>query len=179
MYIGEWWRKNNLVLTNMKNLSNIVFLFLLLSACSSKAYLSKQGSLTGKKIALGVINITREKGSKTVYNDSVCACMGQTIAETIYPYLQKAGATIITIPTEQKTSESRINAIADSLQVDYLLSGTGTTERTGKTDYMRELNIKLVSVKSKEIVLTGSYSGFSVLPSGAADRIGKKILKQK
>ena len=162
-----------------KNTFPLVFLLVISVSCSTKTYLSKPGSLAGKRIALEIINIARQKGGKTIYTDSVCVCISQTIAETIYPYLQKAGASIITIPTEQKINESRIYAIADSLHIDYLLSGTGSVERTGKTDFVRELNIKLVSVPTKEIILTGSFSGFSVLPSGAADRIGKKILQKK
>ncbi len=163
----------------MKQIRPIILLLILLNSCATTAYLPKPVSLSGKRIVLGIIDITRDKSGTTIYNDTVCSCVSKTVGETIYPYLQKAGAVIVQIPYEQKINETQINKIIDSLQVDYVLSGTGLLNRTGKADFMHQLNINLVSRKTNEVILTGSFSGPSVYPAGAANRIGKKMLRQQ
>ncbi len=164
--------------SRMKTVIILIVLLVVLNSCSTKAYLPNPVNLANKRIAVGIIDVGREQKGKTIYNDTVCACIAKTVGETLYPYLQKKGAVIVTIPYEEKTSETRVYTIADSLQVDYLLTGTGHVNRTGKTDFMHQLNIKLVSVRSKEVVLTGSFSGPGVYPAGAAERVGKKMLRQ-
>ncbi|MES2372026.1 MAG: hypothetical protein V4557_05560 [Bacteroidota bacterium] len=163
----------------MKNILAVTLLFILLNGCATKAFLAQPVSLTGKRIAVGVIDISRDKSGTTIYNDTVCSCISQTVGETLYPYFQKMGAVILKIPYEQRTSEARIHKIADSLQVDYLISGTGLVNRTGKTDFMHQLTINLISRQTQEVFLTGSFSGPGVYPAGAANRVGKKILNQK
>ena len=78
---------------------------------------------------------------------------------------------------EQRSSTQRMRKAADSLQVDYFLMGSGIAQRTGKVDFMQQLNLKLVSRTTNEIIATGSFSGSSVTAAGAAKRIGEKIFK--
>jgi hypothetical protein len=160
-------------------ISGIVFLLVLLCGCSTQAYQSNPNLFAGKRIAWGVIDITREKKGQKINNDTVCVCISQTVAETLYPYFQKAGAEIVKIPNEQRTDEMRIYKVADSLKVDYLISGTGQIHVYGSSDFMQQLNINLESVKKNVVVWTGSFSGPSVTPAGAANRIGKKIVNNK
>jgi hypothetical protein len=156
----------------------LILLSILSGSCSTQAYLIKPGSLAGKRIALGNIDITRMQKKRMIQNDTVCACIKQTVGEKLYPYLQKAGAIIVDLTNEQRTNETRINQAIDSLQVDYVLSGTGFVQRTGSSDFMEQLTLKVIAVKTKEVIATGSFGGPSVTPGGAADRIGKKMLKQ-
>ncbi len=158
-----------------------IFLFILFSAaiagCSTKAFVARPGSLIGKKIALSSIDLTRMQKGKMIQNDTVCACMGQAVAETVYPYLLKSGATIVMFTDEQRSSMQRMRRAADSLQVDYFLSGSGVAQRTGKVDFMEQLNLRLVSLAGNEIIATGSFSGPGVTAAGAAKRIGEKLFR--
>jgi hypothetical protein len=162
-----------------RKISYIIFVLAIVSGCSTQAYQSSPNLFAGKRIAWGVIDITREKKGQKINNDTVCVCISQTVAETLYPYFQKAGAEIVKIPNEQRTDEMRIYKAADSLKVDYLISGTGQIHVYGSSDFMQQLNINLESVKKNVVVWTGSFSGPSVTPAGAANRIGKKIVKNK
>ncbi len=162
---------------NKSNCLIIIIACLAIAGCSTKAFVARPGSLTGKRIALASIDITRMQKGKTIQNDTVCACLGQSIEETIYPYLLKSGATIVMLTNEQRSSTQRMRKAADSLQVDYFLSGSGVAERYAKVDFMRQLNLKLVAVTSNEIVATGSFSGTSVTAAGAAKRVGEKIFR--
>jgi hypothetical protein len=148
-----------------------------IAGCSTKAFVVRPGSLTGKKIALSNIDLTRMQKGKMIQNDTVCACLGQAAAESIYPYLLKAGATVVMLTDEQRSSTQRMRKAADSLQVDYFLMGSGIASRTGKVDFMEQLNLKLVSLTTNEIIATGSFSGPGVTAAGAAKRIGEKIFK--
>lgn len=147
--------------------------------CSTKVYVQKPGTLNGKRIAIGYIDMSRMQKGKTIQNDSICRCVAQTVGETLTPYLNQSGGTVIHIPYDQFTTPGRIYEIADSAQIDLLVTGTGLLERYGKnTDFMRTLNIQLVVVKTKEIVLSGSCSGPSLTAQGSTERIGKQILKK-
>jgi hypothetical protein len=159
---------------------NSLFIVLLfaLSSCSTKVFLGKPINLSGKRIAVGLIELARNEKGKTIQKDSICVCTGVTVGTTIASYLQKTGAVVIHIPYDEKTSEMRIYQIADSSQVDYLLTGTGLLHRTGKTDFMEKLNIQLVAVKTREVLMSGSFSGLGVYPEGAAERLGKKMVKK-
>lgn len=156
------------------------FLFLLaaftFANCSSTVSVQDNIAAKGKRIGMGNFKIEpmKKKGTAT---DTVCACVGQSIQGTLTPYLQEAGFSIVTLPLTHKTTLLETMHIADSMQVDYIMTGVGLVDIQGSNSFVRELSVKAVN-QSGEVVLSGSFTGVGTGPAKAAGKIGKQLLKK-
>lgn len=162
----------------MRILSKTFLFILLLAACSTKTYITDAKKLKDKRIAVTEIVLGTAQQKNKVRTDTLCDCLASSVAESLYPYLQQAGMTVINLPVTGKSKEGGAYRKADSLQLDYLIFGSGLIEFTGKAAFMRTLSLKIVDAKSWEVKASGNFSGPSVTPSGAAKRIGKKLVSQ-
>lgn len=152
---------------------------ILYSCSTSKAYVQKPQELKGKKIGIGNFEIgTAKKGKGVESNDTVCLCIGQSIASVLTPYLQQSGMGVVNLSGNQKIDFSEAYEKADSLQLDYILFGSGIIHYYGKSTFADELTIKLVNVKTREVILTASCNSGYVSPAKAAKKMGEKILQQ-
>ncbi|MES2777075.1 MAG: hypothetical protein V4722_23055 [Bacteroidota bacterium] len=161
----------------------ILFLTAVLSitlfSCTTKAFVQKPAELKGKKIGIGPIKIeATKKGGKLATKDTICLCIGQSAGEAFQPYLQEAGFRVVNLYLKEIMDVNQAYLAADSLQVDYILFGSGTADIQGKYTYMDQLTVKLVNVKTREVVVSGSFTGSATSPIKAAGKIGKKILQQ-
>jgi len=68
--------------------------------------------------------------------------------------------------------------IADSVKVDYILTGVGIVQMQGKTPFMHQLTIQLQDMHTGEIVASASFSGVATRPVKAAGKIGEQLVKK-
>lgn len=154
---------------------NICFV-VLISACSTQSYLTDAQKLKGKRVAVAQIVMETERRKDRVKTDTLCHCIAESAAEAFYPYLQQMNMTVIRLPLTGKPMENSIEHLSDSLQLDYIVVGKGIVQFVGKTSFMQNLTLQLVDVKTQEIRASGTFTGTSVSPVGAAMRIGKKMV---
>ncbi len=159
-----------------KNL--ITCFIILICACSTKTYITNAEKLKGKRVAVAQILLDTERRKDKVKTDTLCHCIAAAAAEAFYPYLQQTGLTVIQLPLTGKPLASTIEHLADSLQLDYIVVGKGIVQFVGKTSFMHDLSLQLVDVRTREVRASGTFSGPSVTPAGAAMRIGKQMVKQ-
>ena len=153
---------------------NIVILFLF-CACSTSTYIKDAKQLKNKRVAVAEIMLDSYLSKDKVKTDTLCTCIATSASEAIYPYLQKAGLTVIKLPLSGKLSSANVEKLADSLRLDYVVVGKGIVQFVGKSAFMRSLTLQIVNVKTLEVSASGTFSGPSVTPAGAAARIGKKL----
>lgn len=155
---------------------SIIFLF---TGCATTVFIQAPEKLKGKKIGVGVINISQLKKSKNINTtDTLCLCIAQATVNAFYPSLQKAGFKVISMPETDAKDINKIIRVADSLKVDYVLLGTGIVDIIGHSSFMEKLTIKMVDIKTAESPLSGSFSGSGVGSVKAAQRIGKLIVRK-
>lgn len=153
-----------------------VFCIVLLISCSTKTYISDAEKLKGKRVAVAQILLDTDRSKDRVKTDTLCHCIAASAAEAFYPYLQQAGLTVIQLPLTGKPLATSIEHLADSLKLDYIVVGKGIVQFVGRTSFMHDLSLQLVDVKTLEVKASGTFSGPSVTPAGAAMRIGKKMV---
>lgn len=149
------------------------------SSCSTTEYAQVASSLKGKRVGIVGFDMNAIK-KKQQFNskDSVCFCVGQSISDAVIPSLLNAGLIVTPISHDKKMSFEENIAIADSLKLDYVLTGNGKVDIVGKSNFILELNLKMVNVRSRESHMAASFSGVSIGPIKAGKRIGKKIAKK-
>ncbi|MBN9296414.1 MAG: hypothetical protein J0I41_05350 [Filimonas sp.] len=157
----------------------VIASFFFAGCYSSNISSSRTTPVTGKRIVIGNIyttNITKPKGN--ISQDTLCVCIGQSMQEAFTPYLQEAGFTVITIPITPKMDVLQTMKIADSLGVDYLLTGKADVEAKSYNNvFTRNLTANIINLKSKEVTLKSSFTnGVAVRPIKAAQHLGKKIV---
>jgi hypothetical protein len=161
-------------------MQRLCFLLLLaafiFTSCSSAVSVQNNATANGKKIGIGNFNIQaiKKKGAKT---DTVCACVAQTIQKTLLPYLQQAGFTVISLPLTSKTTPLETLHIADSLQVDYIMTAVGLVDIQNSYSFVRELSVKVMN-QAGETAMSGSFSGVATGAETAAGKIGKQLVKK-
>lgn len=71
----------------------------------------------------------------------------------------------------------RVGKIA---QVRFVVFGSGqvSVSRSGKLNYQDSASVKMVDVESGETAVAAAWSGTAVLPSEAAEKIGRDIVKK-
>jgi hypothetical protein len=154
---------------------------ILLYACSTKVVITDRQKLSGKKIAIGQINLTAFRNNSSIQADTLCECVANSIAEHMNPFFLESGMTVIDIPVNRRyLSREKVRKTIDSVGLDYILIGTGNVHIIGRKPsnqsyFMHNLTMKLIG-KNLELVATGEFSGWGVYPDGAAKRIGKKFL---
>ncbi len=153
---------------------NTVVLFLF-CACSTSTYIKDANQLKNKRVAVAEIVLDTDRSKDKVKTDTLCTCIAASASEAIYPYLQKAGLIVIKLPLSGKLSSVNVEKLADSLRLDYVVVGKGIVQFVGKTAFMHSLVLQIVNVKTLEVAASGTFSGPSVTPAGAAARIGKKL----
>lgn len=162
----------------MKSLIIGVVSFGFLVACSSSKVTVQQKIVTvNKRIAIGNIDIQSLQKS-TARRDTLCACIPKQIKQLFIPYLQQAGFIVIDLPADKNESQSRFIEKADSLHLDYILSGTGLVNTVGSSVFVEQMTVKIADLKTGEIAVSSSFSGVSTRPKKAVDNIGKKMLAQ-
>ena len=110
------------------------FLNFFISACSSTNMSTKHNLQSkGKKIGIGTIKITAQKKANKPNTDTVCICTSQSTEKAFIPYLQQAGFSVIDLPIIDRLNNNEIMRIADSVKVDYILTGVGIVQMQGKT----------------------------------------------
>ena len=160
----------------------VIFGGLMLVSCSTTVIISDRQKLFGKKIAIVEVSLNAYNNTSTPV-DTLCDCMGSTIAEHMNPFFMEAGMTVVDLPVSRRSlSRDRVRQMVDSLGLDFILVGTGTVHVMGKRPgkqsfFMRNLSMKLIGGKNMELVATGEFFGGGVYPEGAVKRIGKKFLK--
>ncbi len=166
----------------MKRTAQIIMplIALLVFSCSTTVQILNPQELKGKKVGVQLLNVSNlnlPKKSKTG-TDTLCSCISQSATNAIYPFLQQSG--FIAVPLNLSPKANILEAVekADSLQLDYVLSGTGIIRFTGTDPFMEQLTIKLISVKTGDIKLSGYFTGSPVRSIPAMERIGKKIVKK-
>ena len=163
------------------NFAICVFFTSLLFACSTKVIITDRQKLSGKKIAIGQINLTTMRNNSATLADTLCDCVASSIALNLNPYLSESGMTVIDIPISRRIlSRDKVRKLIDSIGLDYILLGTGSLKLIGRKQtnqdyYMHSLSMKMIG-KNLELVATGEFSGPVVFPVGAAKRIGKNFL---
>jgi len=166
-------------MNKLSAIAALISLLLFYSCSTSKAYVQNPLELKGKKIGIGSFEIGAAKKGKGVdSNDTVCVCVGQSVTEALSPYLQQSGMRVVNLSNNAKMDVSEAYSRADSLGADYILFGSGIIHYYGKSTYADELTIKLVNTKTREVVLTASYTGGVASPVKAAGKMGEKILQQ-
>lgn len=160
-----------------KNYFLPLFSFLLLTSCSSSVAVQNNTTVKGKKIGIGKFTMLPENKKNKPSTDTVCVCVGQRIGNALIPYLQEAGFTVVMLPLPDKTNHFQTMMVADSMHVDYILSGAGTVSIQGNNTYVHELTAKAIT-ESGEVILSGSFSGAGVGAVKAAGRIGKKWVQK-
>jgi hypothetical protein len=162
--------------------TNIIVLLLIgffIAGCSStKVAIQNAIELKGKRIGIGAIDITAAKKSKRHSTDTVCACTQQSTQQALMPYLQEAGFKVVNLSARSSLDFPQSMRAADSLHLDYVLTGVGLVDIVGSSTFMQQLTIKVVSVNTREIVLSGSFSGTSIRPVKAAGKLGEQIAKK-
>jgi hypothetical protein len=159
-------------------LANIIISTVLLAGCSTKTYVSNPQKLQGKRVAVTEIILGTDEKKNKVRTDTLCDCLATTVAESLYPYLQQAGMTVVIIPVTGKPKGAAALRVVDSLQLDYIVSGSGIVQYTGSSAFMHALSLKITDTKTREVLASGNFSGPAVYPAGAASRIGKKLVAQ-
>jgi hypothetical protein len=157
----------------------LVIAYTLVGCASTTAYLPKPTILKGAKIGIANFNLDLKKTKKTAYTDTLCFCVAKSVGETLTPYLQKMGSSVICLLADNPITIQQAYQAADSLKLDYLLFGIGELEITGNTTFAKRMSLKLVHLNTREIVLTGSTAGGIYTAENAAKKIGEKILKYK
>lgn len=166
----------------MSRFTLYLFILFLFAGCySSNISVPKPIPATGKRIAIGIIytkNVTKPKGN--ISPDTLCVCIGQSMQEAFIPYLQEAGFAVITIPITPKMNVFQTMKIADSLGVDYLLTGKADVEAKSYSNvFARNLTANIINVKSQEVILNSSFNnGVAVRPVKAAQHLGKRIVRE-
>ena len=160
--------------------SNLLLLLIwFITSCSTtNVTVQKPSAFKNKKIAVANIEVTAVKKSNRKSTDTVCACTAQSIQQAFLPHLQQAGFTVINIPINQSTDILEAVKIAESLQVDYVLAGAGQVDIVGKSTFMEQLTVKIMSTKTGEVLMSGSFTGTSIRPVNAANKIGEEMVKK-
>ena len=162
--------------------TNIIVLLLIgffIAGCSStKVAIQNAIELKGKRIGIGAIDITAAKKSKHHSADTVCACTQQSTQQALMPYLQEAGFKVVNLSAQSSLDFPQSMRAADSLHLDYVLTGVGLVDIVGSSTFMQQLTVKVLSVNTREIVLSGSFSGTSIRPVKAAGKLGEQIVKK-
>jgi hypothetical protein len=162
--------------------TNIIVLLLIaffVAGCSStKVAIPNANELKGKRIGIGAIDITAAKKSKHHSTDTVCACTQQSTQQALMPYLQEAGFKVLNLSAQSSLDFSQSMRAADSLHLDYVLTGVGLVDIVGSSTFMQQLTVKVLSVNTREIVLSGSFTGTSIRPVKAAGKLGEQIAKK-
>jgi hypothetical protein len=162
-------------------MQRISFLFLLaafsLTSCSSSVSVQDHVPAKGKKIGIGNFKMQSSRRSDGAKGDTVCACVSQSIQKTLLPYLQQAGFNVITLPLTSKTTAIETLHIADSLQVDYIMTAIGLVNIQGSSTFVRELSVKAVG-QSGEVAFSASFTGVATGAETVAGKIGKQLVKK-
>jgi hypothetical protein len=151
----------------------------IIAGCSTSATVQSSGNLKGKRIGIGAINISFDKmPKKFIPNDSTYYGMSESVKALFIPYLQQAGFNVVDLKVNHKANMAEATRVADSLKIDYVFSGAGLVQVTGKSFFMHKLNVRLTNTNTNEIPMTGSFSGAGVFFEGAVERIGKEMVKK-
>jgi hypothetical protein len=158
---------------------NLFLLILIFCSCSTSHVTVKNNfDPAGKKIAIGIINLSpqRSKGN----TDTVCTCTGQTTGKALMPWLQQAGFIVTELPLNNGSGNVETMPNAATAKVDYILTGEGIVDITGKRKdvFMHQLTLQIKDVNTGEIVTSVSYSGAGVRPAGAAKKIGGELVRK-
>ena len=159
----------------------ILYLFVTVcffASCSTTEYAQSAISLKGKRVGIIGFDMTAIKKKQQLNpKDTICFCIGQSISDAVIPSLLKAGLIILPISHDKKVSLEENIAIADSLKLEYLLIGNGRVSIIGQSNFIEQLNVKMINVKSRESHMAASFSGVSIRPIKAGTLVGKKIAK--
>jgi hypothetical protein len=154
----------------------------LLHACSTTAHVNSNLHLKGKRIGIGDIKLSTGLNNSKNKVDTLCDCIVSTFSSSMNPFFQNAGFVVIDIPGSRKNmSPSEMKRLTDSLQLDYILVGQGLLDVVGKKHaayFMNHLSIQIIDLKTREIIVTGDFSGTSVSIDGSIKRICKKLNKR-
>jgi|GEM_PF-5100532 len=157
-------------------MNRIVAIILLCSAfafgCATKVWVKNPSQLKGKKIGVVGLNLFHEKTQEPLIN------LSQTVTEGLYPYLHEAGFSVVNFKINEIVKEEDAFKIGDSLNVDYVLVGSGAVGFTLGDPFIHDFAIKLINIKTREVELMGTFSGAGVEPIGVARKVGKKIVKR-
>lgn len=178
--------KKNISLRNFKktkrhNLMKALFFvssFIFFASCSS-TNVSVTDTLKpdGKKVGIATLEIVERKKGNNFKSDSVCTCIAQSINHALIPYLQQAGFTVFNLNANERTPDSLITLIS-SLNLDYTVTGTGIVHSLGKSTFVDQLSVQLQSLKTGEVIASASFSGTSIRPARAAQKIGEGLVKK-
>ena len=167
----------------MKSILKIIIVaaaFFGVIGCTTNLEMQSAKELKGKRIGVQLISIknTNLPRKKLTGTDTICTCISQSATEAMYPFLQQAGFVVVPLSVGEKTSIYKSVQVADSLKLDYILSGNGIVEFTGSSPFMHQLTVNAINVKTGAVQFSGSFSGAAVSPVQAAARIGKQIVKK-
>lgn len=164
----------------MKQAKSIFLLHALLwvlAGCSSATVsVQKDAAVKGKKIGIGTITLESVKKKRS--SDTICTCIAQNTRELFIPYLQQAGFTVINLSLPAKPTQAEMVILCDSLQLDYLLTGSGMVSIVGNSTFMEELGTKIMAVKTGEVIASASFSAISIRPPRAVKKICNKLIKE-
>lgn len=163
----------------MKQILFVLALYAIIAGCSTGATVQSSGKLKGKTIGMVPISVSFEKKPKKFnLSDSLYAAIAQSTKEALIPYLQQAGFKVIDLPLAYNASMDEAIKAAEASKAEYIFTGAGMADATGKSLFMHKLNVRLISLTTSEIAISGSFSGAGVFINGAAERVGKQIVKK-
>jgi hypothetical protein len=159
----------------MKSFALAFFVFLITSCSSTNVSVSKAFNATSKRIGIAAFKIMQQQKGNKFKSDSVCTCIAESISQTLTPYLQKAGFTIFNLDVEKNSADSVMKR-ASSLNLGYTLQAAGVVHTYGKATFIDHLAVQIQDFKTGEVTASAAFSGTSIRPVTAAEKIGTALL---
>lgn len=157
----------------------LLFAIAFVSCSSTNTYVSPSLTSKGKKIGIGSFKIALQKKGNKYGSDSVCNCIAESIETALTPYLNTSGFNVFNPGPGKIYSTSLIKtASTPDVEVDYVIKGTGLVDKVGSSYFVNQLSIELQDVKNGEVLISASFTGVSIRPIKAAQKIGKSLMKK-
>jgi hypothetical protein len=110
--------------------------------------------------------------------DTLCACIAKDIEAGFLPHLQRAGFEVLNLQPPKSLSDFQLAAWADSLHVDYFLSGRATVSLVGSSRFMHRMQIQITHTQDRRILASASIDAVSLDVQKAVHKVGKALEKE-
>jgi hypothetical protein len=156
-----------------------LLIFFILYACGSTQVASNQSAQTSASKTLVVLPIEVSNDHKPGRpKDTLCACIAKDIEAGFLPHLQRAGFQVLNLQPPMPLSDFQLAAWADSLHVDYFLSGRATVSLVGSSRFMHRMQIQVTHTQDRRVLASASLDAVSMDVQKAVTKVGKALEKE-
>jgi hypothetical protein len=170
---------NRNVVCNKHSLFFFLLIMLMMYACSSTQVASNKAAQIPRSKTLVILPIAVSNDHKPGQaKDTLCACIAKDIEAGFLPHLQRVGFQVLNLQPPSSLSDFQLAAWADSLHVDYFLSGRATVSLVGSSRFMHRLQVQVTHTQDRTILASASMEAVSLDVQKAVTKVGKALEKE-